>query len=203
METIVALATEPEARVAELLGRIPPRPGGLATRGGACAGGGGAWRRATSSNGKSCRRWRTSLASRISVWSGTSWSYVAPRSVWSPSSRGSKSASSKGVSIADLVSDPSVGRLAALLRGKAVSWSPLVPIQVAGSGTPSIAYTRRGAIACYGPLARALGSKRPFIGIQARGFDDEAACDVREGIEDLATVYLTAVRAGQPTGPYL
>ncbi|MGK3959668.1 type I polyketide synthase [Sorangium sp. So ce118] len=80
--------------------------------------------------------------------------------------------------------------------------SLLVPIQPEGSGAPFFCvHPFGGPVLCYADLARRLGTARPFYGIQARGLDDDAEPDDR--IEVMAARYIEAIRAVQPSGPYL
>jgi len=58
-----------------------------------------------------------------------------------------------------------------------------------------------GNVLCYAELASLLGKDRPFIGLQARGVEDEGA--PRTSIEEMASAYVEALRAAQPRGPYL
>ncbi|AUX31437.1 MULTISPECIES: type I polyketide synthase [Sorangium] len=78
----------------------------------------------------------------------------------------------------------------------------LVPLQLSGQGTPFFCvHPAGGPVLCYADLARHLGNDRPFYAIQARGLDDDGEPDDR--IEIMAARYLEALRAVQPTGPYL
>ncbi|WP_437680998.1 phosphopantetheine-binding protein [Sorangium sp. So ce131] len=78
----------------------------------------------------------------------------------------------------------------------------LAPLQPAGQGTPFFCvHPASGPVLCYADLARHLGKDRPFHAIQARGLDDDGEPDDR--IEIMAARYLEALRAVQPTGPYL
>jgi thioesterase domain-containing protein len=53
----------------------------------------------------------------------------------------------------------------------------------------------------YTELARLLGPEQPFYGLQARGLEGEAPpC---ETIPEMAALYLSALKAVQPRGPYL
>nr|WP_326491738.1 non-ribosomal peptide synthetase [Myxococcus stipitatus] len=58
-----------------------------------------------------------------------------------------------------------------------------------------------GNVLCYAELASLLGKDRPFIGLQARGVEDEGA--PRTSIEEMASAYVEALREVQPRGPYL
>ncbi|WP_437970635.1 alpha/beta fold hydrolase [Sorangium sp. So ce260] len=78
----------------------------------------------------------------------------------------------------------------------------VVALQPAGQGTPFFCvHPAGGPVLCYADLARHLGKDRPFYAIQARGLDDDGEPDDR--IEIMAARYLEALRAVQPTGPYL
>jgi len=98
-----------------------------------------------------------------------------------------------------------VGDLAALLRqpaeAAAESWTPLVPIQPAGSGPPFFCVHPAGGIVyCFRDLARLLGTDRPFYGLEAAGLDGRREPVGR--LEDMAARYVEAVRTAQPAGPY-
>ncbi|HID99343.1 MAG TPA: amino acid adenylation domain-containing protein, partial [Thiotrichaceae bacterium] len=57
-----------------------------------------------------------------------------------------------------------------------------------------------GHIYIYRDLAYHLGSEQPVYGIQAQGFEGEA--EPLSRIEDMATLYINAMRTRQPEGPY-
>jgi thioesterase domain-containing protein len=58
-----------------------------------------------------------------------------------------------------------------------------------------------GTALCYLELARLLGRDRPVFGLQARGLGGEGEpCD---RIENMARFHVEALRAVQPSGPYL
>jgi thioesterase domain-containing protein len=57
-----------------------------------------------------------------------------------------------------------------------------------------------GSVFPYHHLALHLGREQPFFGLQARGLD--GAQPPLETIEEMASTYLTAIRAVQPRGPY-
>ncbi len=113
-----------------------------------------------------------------------------------------------------LLRHPTVEGLAAVLRdadagGQVPPSSPasrvLVPLAAAASGTEAAApplflvHPAGGTVFCYRPLARALGGEQPVYGLQAAGLDDGSPL---ERVEDMAALYLDAVRALQPAGPY-
>jgi thioesterase domain-containing protein len=58
-----------------------------------------------------------------------------------------------------------------------------------------------GNVLCYAELARHLGAKRPFYGLQARGLNPGQSPNTR--IEDMAAQYIQELRRAQPEGPYL
>ncbi len=85
-------------------------------------------------------------------------------------------------------------------------WSPLVPIQPLGAQVPLFCiHALGGEVLAYYPLARQLGTDRPFYGLRARPIDGQTgqAAAPRITIEDMASEYLDAVRSLQPAGPYL
>jgi thioesterase domain-containing protein len=80
------------------------------------------------------------------------------------------------------------------------SWSPLVPIQPGGSKTPFFCvHGAGGNVLNFRDLALRLGSDQPFYGLQAQGVDGRPPL---ERVEDMATLYLEAIRQVQPHGPY-
>jgi thioesterase domain-containing protein len=90
---------------------------------------------------------------------------------------------------------------AAATRPRA-SWSPLVPIQVGGSRTPFFCvHGAGGNVLNLRDLARRLGTDQPFYGLQAQGVDGKLPPLRR--VEDMAALYLSAIRDVQPHGPYL
>lgn len=102
-----------------------------------------------------------------------------------------------------LFNAPTVERLANILRQDncSVPPSPLVPIQPHGSQPPLFCvHGHGGTVFCYQGLASHLGQDQPLYGLEARGLDGQRA--PHKGIRDMATHYLTAIRALQPEGPY-
>ncbi|MET0648736.1 MAG: alpha/beta fold hydrolase, partial [Pyrinomonadaceae bacterium] len=80
--------------------------------------------------------------------------------------------------------------------------STLVMLQPHGRRPPFFCVHPAGAnTLCYAELARQLGEKQPFYGLQAPGLDgrDEPLTK----FEELAALYVEAVRSVQPRGPYL
>jgi amino acid adenylation domain-containing protein len=106
--------------------------------------------------------------------------------------------------LASLFQAPTVEQLATLLRrGEPGPWSPLVPIQPRGSRRPFFCvHPVGGNVLCYAELARQLGPDRPFYGLQSQGLVS-ASPPPLERIEEMAALYVEAVRTVQPEGPYL
>jgi amino acid adenylation domain-containing protein len=80
--------------------------------------------------------------------------------------------------------------------------SCLLPLQPGGIKPPFFCvHPAGGSPLCYLNLASQLGSERPFYGFQSPGLLDqrEPLTDVKE----MAALYVEAMRAVQPTGPYL
>jgi acyl transferase domain-containing protein/thioesterase domain-containing protein/aryl carrier-like protein len=82
------------------------------------------------------------------------------------------------------------------------AWSALVPIQVKGS-KPALfcVHGAGGNVLNLRDLSRRLGDDQPFYGLQAQGVDGKLPPMRR--VEDMAVLYLEAVRQVQPHGPYL
>ena len=85
---------------------------------------------------------------------------------------------------------------------RVVSPSPVVPIQPRGSKVPIFCvHPYTGLVFCYRELARLLGRHQPFYGLKALGIEDGQEPLTR--VEDLATLYLAAVREVHPQGRYI
>jgi len=98
---------------------------------------------------------------------------------------------------------PTIEGLASVLEQPTDSllWSPLVPIQPAGSKPPFFCvHPIFGVVFPYYELAYCLGLDQPFYGLQPLGLDGEQPPLTR--IEDMATHYIEALRRVQPDGPY-
>ncbi|MBG1271671.1 non-ribosomal peptide synthetase [Nostoc sp. WHI] len=99
--------------------------------------------------------------------------------------------------------NPTIESLATSLSSETDSlpWSPLVPIQPAGSNPPFFCvHPVFGVVFPYYELAHHLGKNQPFYGLQPIGLDGKSSpltC-----IEDMATHYIEALRRVQPKGPY-
>lgn len=80
--------------------------------------------------------------------------------------------------------------------------SPLVPLQPSGSKVPIFCvHPYTGLVLCYRELAQLLGRAQPFYALQSLGIEDEQEPLTR--VEDMATLYLAAVREVQPQSPYI
>ena len=81
-------------------------------------------------------------------------------------------------------------------------WSPLVALQPGGSNQPFFCvHPGGGNVLCYVELARHLGPDQPFYAFQSRGLNSEQPVCTK--IEEMATLYIEAMRTVQPVGPYL
>jgi amino acid adenylation domain-containing protein len=108
----------------------------------------------------------------------------------------------KNLPLTTLFQHGTVEQLATALRQETISqtWSPLIPIQSTGSKPPFFCiHPIGGNILCYADLARNLGSEQPVYGLQAVGLNEEEPLTC---IEDMAAVYIEAIKTIQPTGPY-
>jgi len=86
------------------------------------------------------------------------------------------------------------------LETEALSWSPLVPLQSAGSKRPFFCvHPIFGVVFPYYELACQFRDQ-PFYGLQPFGLNGEPPST---RIEDMAEQYIQAIRTVQPQGPYL
>ncbi|MEH2459865.1 non-ribosomal peptide synthetase [Nostoc sp.] len=105
--------------------------------------------------------------------------------------------------LSSLFLNPTIESLANSLSSKAdsLAWSPLVPIQSAGSNPAFFCvHPIFGVVFPYYELAHQLGKNQPFYGLQPIGLDGKTPPLTR--IEDMATHYIEALRRVQPKGPY-
>ncbi len=103
-----------------------------------------------------------------------------------------------------LFEDGTIERLALRLRRQQVAapFDPLVCLQPRGEKTPLFfVHAAGGIVFRYVQVAAMLGEERPFYGLQARGI--EPGDPLYGSIEEMADDYVRAIRAVQPTGPYL
>jgi len=104
--------------------------------------------------------------------------------------------------VSALFEDATVEHLAALVRQEAGPWSPLVEFSKGDGRRPFFCvHAVGGTVLGYVELARRLGPEQPFYGLQSRGLDgDQEPCG---SVEEMAALYVEAVRSIQPSGPYL
>ncbi|MBI5094511.1 MAG: amino acid adenylation domain-containing protein [Candidatus Hydrogenedentes bacterium] len=105
--------------------------------------------------------------------------------------------------ITTLFQAPTIERMASILRSNQDGGphGPLVAIQPNGSKRPFFCvHPAPGIVFCYADLARRLDPDQPFYGLQALGLSGEQAPLTRT--EDMAAVYVEALRTVQPHGPY-
>jgi len=109
----------------------------------------------------------------------------------------------RDLALRDLFRAPTIAGLARLLQQASDSTaSPiLVEIQGHGSRTPFFAvHPIGGNVLCYAELARELGPEQPFYGLQA---PSPVVLAENPSIEQMAELYIKAIRSLQPSGPYL
>lgn len=97
-----------------------------------------------------------------------------------------------------------IAHLAEVLRGQSAvqAPSPLVPIQPKGSRPPFFCvHTGSGEVLAYEPWSRGLDADQPFYGVQDHFAYKEG--DPEIPIEEMASIYVQAIRMMQPVGPYL
>jgi thioesterase domain-containing protein len=96
--------------------------------------------------------------------------------------------------------------LAGLLRQdvSSLSWPTLVEIQTGGENVPLFCVSMPNVNALgYRTLARHLGPNQSVYGLQAQYPEDlEGEEYSQEAVDSIATMYLEALRAVRPTGPY-
>jgi amino acid adenylation domain-containing protein len=103
-----------------------------------------------------------------------------------------------------LFEHPTVESLASSLRRTigVPRQSPLVAMQPRGSRPPFFCvHPAGGTVYCYAELSRLLGLDQPFYGFNAQGLNGELPPLTR--VEEMASMYIKALRDVQPHGPYL
>jgi thioesterase domain-containing protein/acyl carrier protein len=103
------------------------------------------------------------------------------------------------LSMAALFEAPTVSQLAKIVQNEKSTPSEVVSIQSAGCLSP---YFCIGAGPLFRPLARHLGTKRPFLGITAP-HPRETNPKETGTLEDIAAASLRSIRQHHPDGPYL
>ena len=106
--------------------------------------------------------------------------------------------------LAAVMTDGTIKGLAELIQEnrKEEEWSPLVPIKPTGSKLPFYCvHAGGGNVIGFYELAQQFGEDQPFYGLQAAGLvEGQEALD---RMEDMAALYVDAIRKLQPEGPYL
>jgi amino acid adenylation domain-containing protein len=109
-----------------------------------------------------------------------------------------------GLSLAEMIKAPTVGKMARLLQRKGAgedTWSPLVPLQPNGERLPLFcAPVGGGSAFYYRMLAKHIGPDQPvyvFEPIAMNGIDPP-----HDTVEEMAAFYIQHMRAVQTHGPY-
>lgn len=107
----------------------------------------------------------------------------------------------KKLTITALLQAPTVESLVRLVNDENPRWSPLVPLQMAGS-KPIFFFVHGlgGTVMRFHELAKHMVPDQPFYCFQAQGMDGKLPCLSR--VEEMAELYLEHMRATQPRGPY-
>ncbi|RKG69792.1 non-ribosomal peptide synthetase, partial [Corallococcus exercitus] len=107
----------------------------------------------------------------------------------------------QSIPLSVLFQQPTVEQLAQLLREDSQAWTPLVPLERGEPGHRPffLVHPGGGNVLAYSELARRLGPSLPVYGLQSRGLDGRP---VAESIEEMADLYIEALRTVQPHGPY-
>ena len=102
-----------------------------------------------------------------------------------------------------MYSEPTIERLAGLLRRPVASLQEtvLVPIHAQGSRSPLFCiHPAGGTVFCYLELARHLDPEQPVYGLQAVGIDGRQAPHTT--VPEMAAHYVAEMRTAQSDGPY-
>ncbi|MBV8169120.1 MAG: hypothetical protein JO021_20165, partial [Alphaproteobacteria bacterium] len=101
--------------------------------------------------------------------------------------------------LADIFRAPTLARMAALLDAAAAPSSPrIMPIQPSGTSPPLLWLAPEPSFL---RLARALAPRQPFIGVRLEP-DDVRHLAFPSPLPVIARLYVDAIRAYQPNGPY-
>ncbi|HYU30931.1 MAG TPA: thioesterase domain-containing protein, partial [Thermoanaerobaculia bacterium] len=106
-----------------------------------------------------------------------------------------------------LFEEPTIERVASWLEGwfeesEGIREKALVPLQPEGEEPPFFCvHPAGGGVQCYLPLASHMGTRQPFLALQAPEIEDPSFAP-QASIEEMAANYLEAVRRVQPHGPY-
>jgi amino acid adenylation domain-containing protein len=100
-----------------------------------------------------------------------------------------------------LIQAPTVEEMVRLVRAEDTAWSPLVTLQSAGTKPPLFfVHGLGGTVMRFHELARHMAPDQPFLCFQAQGMDGKLP--VLDQVDDMAELYLEALRKAQPEGPY-
>ncbi|RKH72196.1 amino acid adenylation domain-containing protein, partial [Corallococcus aberystwythensis] len=107
----------------------------------------------------------------------------------------------QSIPLSVLFQQPTIEQLAQILRDDSQAWTPLVPLERGEPGQRPLFLVHPGGgnVLAYSELARRLGPSLPVYGLQSRGLDGRP---VAESIEEMAGLYIEAIRTVQPHGPY-
>jgi phthiocerol/phenolphthiocerol synthesis type-I polyketide synthase E len=106
--------------------------------------------------------------------------------------------------VTTLFEAPTIAELARLIHKDAATpaWSPLVPIQTAGSRPPFFCiHGAGGNVLIYRELSERLGADQPFFGLQSQGLDGKLP--ILRTVEEMASLYVKEISRVSPYGPYL
>jgi amino acid adenylation domain-containing protein len=108
----------------------------------------------------------------------------------------------RSIPLLAVFTSPNVAAFAELLSGEeTISRDILVPIQAGGDALPVFGVPGAGGmVLSLQPLGRALGTKRPFYGLQGVGLDGTTS--PLNSVEQTAQLNIAAVKKVQPRGPY-
>ncbi|WP_430014746.1 amino acid adenylation domain-containing protein [Microcystis protocystis FBCC-A270] len=109
----------------------------------------------------------------------------------------------KRLPLTSLFQNGTIASLAKLLAQETTqpASSPLIAIQSQGDKTPFFAvHPIGGNVLCYADLARNLGTKQPFYGLQSLGLSELEKTVA--SIEEMAMIYIEAIQTVQASGPY-
>jgi thioesterase domain-containing protein/acyl carrier protein len=105
--------------------------------------------------------------------------------------------------VATLYEAPTISGLAGIICGQGAPsrWSPLVPIQTAGSRPPFFCmHGAGGNVLLYRALSKHLGADQPFYGLQSQGLD--GVSEPLASVEEMAALYVREIKKVQRQGPY-
>ncbi|MGB8509507.1 MAG: amino acid adenylation domain-containing protein [Pyrinomonadaceae bacterium] len=97
---------------------------------------------------------------------------------------------------------PEAQEAASSWQRKLMTAATLVTIRAGGTKTPFFCvHPASGNVFGFTELARLLDDDRPFYGLQSRGLTE--GFEPQSSIEEIAALYVEAMRSVQPSGPYL